>query len=215
MGNNTVQGIRNVKIKNLTLNGRRPTDAFTLIEMIGVLSIIAILAGLVLPKVANAISDAKIESSASSYESVQTAVVGHLGKYLAYNALFGTNFLSVPIVNYDTTFLIPEGLLDHAFVPKIGGPNAVLQLVNATACDNSQGYFFAGVSNGIASTASMQYVMECVLTNVSFADAYGISLTVDGPALTPGLDGLVDTAGKVVSNPTLNGGTVRMFVDGH
>jgi len=182
--------------------------------MIGVLSIITILAGLLLPKVSSAIADAKIDGTAASYESIQAAVESHYGKYLAYNSLFGTNQLTVPISGYDTNVLLTEGLLDHAFVPKIGGPNAVVQVVAASAADYSMGYYFDGASNGAASTANMQYVVECVLTNVNLQDAFYLSRAVDGPTMTPGMDGLTDTAGKITYNPTLNGGTVRMYVDG-
>jgi type II secretory pathway pseudopilin PulG len=212
-----IQGIKLVKtgmVNSMEGGGRRHLDAFTLIEMIGVLSVITILAALLLPKVANAISDAKINSTAGSYQSVLTACVSHYGKYLAYNALFGTQMVNVPIVGYDTNVLLPEGFLDHSFTAKVGGPNAVVQLVAASACDSGQGYYFNGVSNGVASTANFQYVIECVLTNVQEADAIGVSLAIDGPTMTPALDGLVDTAGKVTFNPTLNGGTMRMYVDG-
>ena len=66
----------------------------------------------------------------------------------------------------------------------------------------------------MASTANFQYVVECVLTNVNLQDAFVLSLVVDGPTMTPALDGLSDSAGKITYNPTLNGGTVRMYVDG-
>jgi len=153
----------------------------------------------------------------ASYQGMEVAAVDHYSKYLSYNSLFGTNYVSLPITNYDATFLISEGLLDHAFIPKCG-TNSIVQCVLSSACNNGAGYNFSGSSTtNNATTALLQYVVEAVLTGVSASDANAVSLAVDGPALTPAgyTSTTVDTSGKITYNPALNGGTMNMFIDGH
>ena len=60
-------------------NNRKPRG-FTLIEMIGVLAVIAILAALLIPKVFNAINDANINTAVVGAQTVKTAVVDSYAK---------------------------------------------------------------------------------------------------------------------------------------
>ena len=124
-------------------------SAFTLIEMIGVLAVIAILAALLIPKVFNAIADAKINNAAVSAETVKTAIADHYGKYGKFDTLFGTNALTAPYTNYDTTVLIPEQLLDKPFQTKIG-TNWTVQF---RACD-TLGATVTGTSSGYSAASS-------------------------------------------------------------
>src|SRR6266571_2290022 len=113
-----------MKLNTLSNNQVRKQSAFTLIEMIGVLAVIAILAALLIPKVFNAIADAKVNNAVVSAETVKTAIADHYGKYGKFDTLYGTNTLvattAAPYTNYDTTVLIPEGLLDKPFQTKVG-----------------------------------------------------------------------------------------------
>src|SRR5438034_7612165 len=97
---------------------------FTLIEMIGVLAVIAILASMLIPKIFEAINSARINNTVQSYNSVKTAVLDHYGKYGAIN------FLGVPapgapatvaqMAAYDRLILLPESLIDKPFAARVG-----------------------------------------------------------------------------------------------
>jgi prepilin-type N-terminal cleavage/methylation domain-containing protein len=201
-------------INSQKTSGQTQTGGFTLIEMIGVLAVIAILAALLLPKVANAINDAKINSTVGTYQSIQAATTSHYGKYLAFNALFGTNVQTAPIVGYDTAFLLPENFIDKPFSSKVG-LGATVELVTGTNSNSGAGYNFTGSSTtNNATTSTFQYVVECVITNVAAADANAISLLVDGPSMTPAV-GATDTAGKVTWTAGVGGvGNLYLYVDG-
>ena len=69
----------------VTNNQRKFTQGFTLIEMIGVLAVIAILASMLIPKIFEAINSARINNTIQSYNAIKTAVMDHYGKYGAIN----------------------------------------------------------------------------------------------------------------------------------
>jgi len=54
---------------------------FTLIEMIGVLAIMAVLASLILPRIFAAINDARVTSAAMAINSMKSAAMTYFGKY--------------------------------------------------------------------------------------------------------------------------------------
>ncbi len=67
----------------------RDTRGFTLIEMIGVLAVIAVLAALILPKVFDVIADSRVNALAASVKAYETAVTKYysdIGNLLPLNA---------------------------------------------------------------------------------------------------------------------------------
>src|SRR5881397_4045059 len=98
----------------------KEAKAFTLIEMIGVLAVIAILAALLIPKVFEAINNSRINNACVSIRTIKTAVVDHVGAYAQFNSIWGTNSQPVPLLGYDTNVLMAEGLIDKPFAVKIG-----------------------------------------------------------------------------------------------
>src|SRR6266705_3284177 len=119
-----------------TISQRKSTQAFTLIEMIGVLAVIAILASMLIPKILEAINSARINNTVQSYNAIKTAVMDHYGKYGAIN------FVGVPapghaaagaeLTAYDRNTLLVEGLIDKAFVARVG-TNWVIQATPVAA----------------------------------------------------------------------------------
>src|SRR5439155_3344394 len=108
----------------VTNNQREFTQGFTLIEMIGVLAVIAILASMLIPKIFEAINSARINNTIQSYNAIKTAVMDHYGKYGAIN-LLGTTQVSYAAGSaqmnaYDRQILLPESLIDKAFVARVG-----------------------------------------------------------------------------------------------
>src|SRR5438067_3084600 len=106
--------MKNMTSSKISRTVQRQARAFTLIEMIGVLAVIAILAALLIPKVFSAIADAKINNAIVSSETVKTALADHYGKYGKFDTVYGTNSLSAPAWGYDTNLLF-ESLLDKPF----------------------------------------------------------------------------------------------------
>jgi prepilin-type N-terminal cleavage/methylation domain-containing protein len=124
--------MRNIKINS--------SKAFSLIEMIGVLAIIGILASVVAPKVFDAIRDAKITAAVAVHSAIKSATVDYSRKYRILpvdgsRLPAGTNFTrtygdgaSITTLAKCTfgDVLVSEGMLEKLTVP-IGpaGSNAL------------------------------------------------------------------------------------------
>ena len=99
----------------------RKATGFTLIEMIGVLAVIAILAALLIPKVFEAINNSRINNAAVSYNTVKTALTDHYAKWGSLVSSNGTTI--VPGAGTALVFdkvLLMEGFLDKPFIVKVG-----------------------------------------------------------------------------------------------
>jgi general secretion pathway protein G len=104
--------------------------AFTLVEMIGVLAIIAILASLLIPRVFQAIGDSKISNSASTCNSMKAAVNEFYGKYgkicdskglaLDFDSEDNPSPVATIYENWDFKALLPEGFIEKPFSVRIG-----------------------------------------------------------------------------------------------
>jgi prepilin-type N-terminal cleavage/methylation domain-containing protein len=188
-------GVRRVGISN--------RSAFTLIEMIGVLAVIAILASMLIPRVFEAINSARVNATAVGCETIKTAVADHYGKYGQFDQIFGTNGVTYNLganidVGYDTNVLMFEQLLDKPFTAKIAGgdpsTNSVIQLVKAGKGNNSVGYSLDG-NSASPTTANATFLLEAVIYNVSQADAKDLNDRIDGTSL--GAQGADDKLGRV------------------
>jgi prepilin-type N-terminal cleavage/methylation domain-containing protein len=174
--------------------------AFTLIEMIGVLAVIAILAALLVPKVFSAINDARVSNACVSIETIKTATADHYGKYGKLNCLWGTNDLAIAsITNYANMVLLTEELIDKPFSVKIGGgdpsTNSVIALVAGDPTPgNPGGYALDGGT--VSSTANAAAVIEAVIYGVTAQDAKDLNDRIDGQAMGAAV-GQEDKRGRV------------------
>ena len=209
-----------MKVSSIKTNraGTRRTEGFTLIEMIGVLAVIAILAALLLPKVFSAINDARVNNAAVSAETIKTAVTDHYGKYGKLNSVFGTNDQTVAqLIAYDKTILMAESLLDKPFATKIAGgdpsTNSIVHLVAGGSENTAKGFLLDG--NVATTTSNAQFVVEAVLYNVSANDAKDLNDRIDGVALGAGNVTSPDNKGRVeYAAPSAGATDVYLYITG-
>jgi len=160
----------------------RSNAAFTLIEMIGVLAIIAILAAILVPKIVSAISDSRFSNAVSTINSCKTATMNYFSKNLS----FGIN-------NYDfDNTLIAGNFLESVQAYKLG-TGSTIEVTNTTGCGGGVGYKLDGTTPITGTSA-----VEIVITNVAAADAVQLSKLIDGSTMTATSTTVADALGRVV-----------------
>src|SRR5881397_1155627 len=106
---------------------KQPNQGFTLIEMIGVLAVIAILASLLIPKIFESINNARVNNALISYNTVKAACMDHYAKFGAIDKTTGNATVAagtapgvatpgVPGLAFYDGILLEEGFLDKPFV---------------------------------------------------------------------------------------------------
>lgn len=164
------------------------TNAFTLIEMIGVLAVIAILAALLIPKVFQAITEARINTVPVGAGTCKTGTIDHYAKFGGLNLRFGTNALTGTVANYDETVLLAEGFIDKPFAPRVGSSaDVILDTITgntlAAAVSGTEGLTYSlagGTTNDVMGT----HIVYAIVNGVPIADAQAISARIDGPAMS-------------------------------
>jgi type II secretory pathway pseudopilin PulG len=105
--------------------------------MIGVLAVIAILASLLIPKIYEAINNARVSNTVLSYNTVKTALADH---YAKFGALLSSNGVTLPAppgpgsTNFDAV-LVAEGFLDKPFQVKMGDVGAHVEIAAGLAAN--------------------------------------------------------------------------------
>jgi prepilin-type N-terminal cleavage/methylation domain-containing protein len=174
-----------MKITALPTNRARQMSGFTLIEMIGVLAVIAILAAVLIPKVFEAINNARVNNAAMSVNSMKTSCIDHYAKFGTFPTDGSTTPATTLTPPYDAfdTVLVKEGLADKPFAVKIG--------------DGTTG----------ATGARVRIVPAAMITGVTLADARALNAAIDGTSTGMGEGaGNNDFGGRVIyaangSNP--------------
>ncbi len=167
---------------------KKEAKAFTLIEMIGVLAVIAILASLLIPKIYEAINNARISNTTLSYNTVKSALADHYAKFGSLTSSNGAIIIAGTgeATNFDKV-LITEGFLDKPFDVKIGTGSyieVVAGLTAATAVDAVNTAYDLDGSGTTLNDASGSAVVQAVIPNVSLGDAFALSTLLDGATLS-------------------------------
>jgi general secretion pathway protein G len=195
---------------------------FTLIEMIGVLAVIAILAALLIPKIFGAINDARVNNAVVSYNTIKAASAEHYAKYGAFDKTAAgatvTNGIAPPTgaagLNYWDAQLLAEGFADKLFLVKLG-TNSYAQVVPGTggpplAFPSASQYDLDGDGNN--DVVNGNWVVETIIEGVPGTDAKDVNDRLDGDSgpfvVTVGN---ADVRGRVKYDPTTKGGTLRIY----
>ena len=212
------------------------SSAFTLIEMIGVLAIIGILASVVSPKVVEAIRDAKVTGVIANLAAAKTAAATYYGRYNTYPP-DGTRLAVVPGTNSPWTriygdqatltqtttvfgdLLVSECLLENIKSP-VGstGTNTDTFTPNATttsvlSCVTTNQSYPLIFCRTVQGTGTNNFTGAASATRTVFFFVPGVSLN-EAAALKTKIDGPFSNdafsggAGGLVSD-TVNGTTNR------
>lgn len=210
----------------------RRSAGFSLVEMIGVLAIIAILAVVIVPKVFSTIASARITNAAGSVTALKSTVTEFAGKY-------GTIPNTVAASRLDDLF-IAAGMLDGRFVVKIGTQPGTPAIPAANWVNTSGTWTATGGSsqntqsrvicltstatapstangsnyqlNGVANLPAGSRVISAVIVNATGNEARELSLKLDGEANSVATALLADPLGKVVYNTPNGAGLTTVYI---
>lgn len=184
----------------MKISYKKKASGFTLIEMIGVLAVIAILAALLIPKIFEAINNARINNAAITIGTCKSAVADHYAKYGSLASTNGTA-VTLPHPGFDVA-LLQEGFLDKPFSVKISSvATNTVQLVQglapaATPTGTDASYDLDGAGGNDAGPATAT-VVEAVIYGVNANDAWELSKRIDGEALSEANAATADLEGRV------------------
>lgn len=217
--------------------GNHRQQGFTLIEMIGVLAVIAILAAVLVPKVFEAINNAKVNNAAMTCQTVKTAIADHYAKFgsLAVDGRGTTPAPFTVATNIYDDILVGEGFLDKPFATKIGdgtvnttvrldlaeGVGAAPAASTAAGGTGDAAYNLDGDSTAATyNKATGSSVVHAIITGVTLNDARDLNARIDGTAVALGEGGplgssvtatATDLAGRVKYKFT-GGATTTVYV---
>ena len=214
--------------------GRSPNTqhGFTLVEMIGVLAVIAILASLLVPRVFQAIGDSKINNAASTCNSVKSAINEYYGKFGVLGDATGASLALAAdgdiSEDWDLSTLVAGGFMEKPFAVKVGNgaigsanTGSRLRVVNISA--NAAATGIAGVAGDLAqgsydldgdgdNDVIGQLVVEAVIMQAEEQDAKELNDRIDGTTLGAAL-AAADEKGRVKYTVAANGKVdVRIYL---
>jgi prepilin-type N-terminal cleavage/methylation domain-containing protein len=176
----------------------KQNSAFTLIEMIGVLAIIGILAAVVAPRVIESIRDAKVTSAVASVSAAKTAAIGYYQRYdnfpLDADLVTVLDYKSDPVnpvaytpavgaLDFGDVLVRQSQLLEQEKAP-IGRPDT--QAAHAIGC-SAVGETLIGGAVYTGTTATMRFKSSGSATRIVYyfmpnlQEAAALAAKVNGP----------------------------------
>jgi len=192
----------------LTPQKKTQARGFTLIEMIGVLAVIAILSALLIPKIFEAINNARINNACITIGTIKSALADHYAKFgsIPVDGTIPTAPVTITPAAGGTEFdqiLLNEGFIDKPFAVKIGNGAATttVQLrpgaTPATVVTAANAAYDLDNEATVVNDAGGSVVCEAVITGVTETDAKDLSDRLDGVALGVALGAGPDILGRV------------------
>jgi prepilin-type N-terminal cleavage/methylation domain-containing protein len=201
----------------------KQNKGFTLVEMIGVLAVIAVLAAMLIPKIFEAVHSSKINNTIQSYNTIKEATADHYTKWGTFADTSGNPLGTT--TNFDAGVLLAEGRIDKPFQAKIGdttttnAPTVNVTDLGATTLTPATGttWNLSGTTatNNDVNIATGSKVAYIKIPYVLAADAHALSERLDGLSggLTTANLTTADTMGRVVYTAPVGGyTTVYLYV---
>ena len=211
----------------ITPHTKQKAAAFTLIEIIGVVAVIAILAAVLTPRVINVIARGKISATAQSIGSLKSATTDYLGKNGSLPTRDGTGSTNgaVSVGRFDAD-LVTAGFTEKLFACSIGtqtfDSSALtgrihIRSVSATssATVTAPTATVGGVnfdldrSTSTADFTSGQMVVTAFIPGVSITDAIALNKIIDGDDNT---GTTADSTGRCMYSAAAVDNTVTVYV---
>lgn len=159
-------------------------QGFTLVEMVGVLAVIAVLSSFLVPKIFSAINESRVNNAVASLNSAKSASITFFGKYGRFGTLGGKIETNGLVVNWDTEVLMPEGLLEKPFGPRLS-ETAYIQIIDAVSKDTDPTHLNSAynLDNKPLVNKNDAYgykVIEAIFKDITKEDAWELSYRIDG-----------------------------------
>lgn len=197
----------------------RAGSGFTLVEMVGVLAIMAILTSMLLPRVFAVINDARVSSAATALNAVRSAAMTYFGRHGRFGDASGTavtDFTSTTASAWDREVLLRGGFLDRRFMTRISDAASVTLTNCLTGSTEPTGandaYDLDGLDSPRNDASGGRVVVQAILENVALEDARELNRRID---LEENLLSTADTSnqGRVKFNMSgSQAGTVKVYL---
>ena len=193
----------------------KQNSAFTLIEMIGVLAIIGILAAVVAPRVIESIRDAKVTSAVASVSAAKTAAIGYYQRYdnfpLDEDLATVLDYKSDPVnppdytpsvgaLDFGDVLVRQSQLLEQEKAPigrAVDDTEDTPGLAHAIGCATVGEPLIGGIPYGgttatfrFKSSGSATRIVYYVMPNLTLQEASALAAKVNGPFQSSAVSGL-------------------------
>jgi type II secretory pathway pseudopilin PulG len=202
---------------------RRSVRGFTIVEMVGVLAVLSMLASLLLPRVFEAVRNAQLAAAASAVNSVRSAAMTYYSKYGRFGDLTGgivTATNAPAALDWGTEVLLKGGYVERPFSTPISD-SAVMRLRSVTTSitaptASNAAYNLDGLDPNLNDAGTGRWVVEVALTGLSVSDAMELNDRIDGvdSTLPDDLSNNRDTQGRVKYDAATSPCTVVIYM-GH